>query len=93
MIRSIKGKLAKAVASGVSAKGFPAELERRAQLLFLVLDAATDLTDLRSPPGNRLEKLKGDLAGYHSIRINRQWRIVFKWRDGGAEDVEITDYH
>jgi toxin HigB-1 len=93
MIRSTKGKLVRALATGKPGKGFPTDVMRRAQLLLLVLDAATTLDDLRSPPGNRLEKLSGNLAGYHSIRINRQWRIIFRWREGGAEDVEITDYH
>ena len=58
-----------------------------------MLDAATILNDLRVPPGNRLEALKGDRAGLHSIRINEQWRICFVWREGDAYDVEITDYH
>lgn len=58
-----------------------------------MLDSATALEDLRAPPGNRLEALKGPLSGYHSIRINDQWRIIFRWMDGGAEDVEIVDYH
>jgi len=57
------------------------------------LDAATNLDDLRTPPGNRLGKLKADRAGQHSIRINRQWRICFRWRGGHAYDVEIVDYH
>lgn len=58
-----------------------------------MLDAAEQLSDLRVPPGNRLEKLSGDRAGEHSIRVNDQWRICFRWRDGDAYDVEITDYH
>jgi toxin HigB-1 len=58
-----------------------------------MLDAATQLFDLRSPPGNRLEALRGDRRGQHSIRINDQWRICFVWRDGHAETVEIIDYH
>ena len=58
-----------------------------------MLDAAETLADLMVPPGNRLEKLAGDRAGQHSIRINRQWRICFRWTDAGPEDVEITDYH
>jgi proteic killer suppression protein len=58
-----------------------------------MLEAATVLDDLRLPPGNRLEKLKGDRAGQHSIRINPQWRICFRWRSGDAYDVEIVDYH
>jgi proteic killer suppression protein len=58
-----------------------------------MLDAAETLADLLVPPGNRLEKLSGDRAGQHSIRINRQWRICFFWSDAGPEDVEIVDYH
>jgi len=58
-----------------------------------MLDAAERLDDLRAPPGNRLEALKGTRAGQHSIRINAQWRICFVWRDGKAEEVEIVDYH
>jgi len=58
-----------------------------------MINAAVVYDDLRSPPGNRLERLSGDWQGFHSIRINQQWRIVFKWADGGAEEVEITDYH
>jgi len=58
-----------------------------------MLDAATILDDLRLPPGNRLEKLRGDRSGQHSIRINTQWRICFRWRSGHAHDVEIVDYH
>jgi len=59
----------------------------------LILDAAEVLGDLRVPPGNRLEKLKGDRAGSYSIRVNQQWRICFRWTDAGAEDVELVDYH
>ena len=58
-----------------------------------MLDAATRLDDLRVPPGNRLEALKGDRAGQFSIRINDQWRVCFRWQDGHAYDVEIADYH
>ena len=57
------------------------------------LDAAVRLSDLRSPPGNRLEALKGDRKGQYSIRINDQWRICFRWTDAGAEDVQVVDYH
>ncbi len=59
----------------------------------LILDAADALGDLRVPPGNRLEKLRGDRVDEYSIRINRQWRICFRWTTGGPEDVEIVDYH
>lgn len=58
-----------------------------------LLNAAHALLDLRSPPGNRLEQLKGDWAGFHSIRINDQWRVVFRWVEGQAHDVQIVDYH
>jgi len=68
-------------------------VQRAALRKLRLLDAATNLDDLRTPPGNRLEKLKADRAGQHSIRINRQWRICFRWRSGHAYDVEIVDYH
>ena len=71
----------------------PADLRRRALRKLLLLHAATDINQLRVPPGNRLEALEGDRAGQHSIRINRQWRICFRWHEGDAYDVEITDYH
>ena len=58
-----------------------------------MIDAAVVLDDLRVPPGNRLEALKGDLVGQYSIRINQQWRICFRWTDAGADNVEIVDYH
>ncbi|HEX2715503.1 MAG TPA: type II toxin-antitoxin system RelE/ParE family toxin [Candidatus Acidoferrales bacterium] len=67
--------------------------ERVAQRKMRQLDVAAELRDLASPPGNRLEALKGDREGQHSIRINDQWRICFVWRDGDAYDVEIVDYH
>jgi proteic killer suppression protein len=69
------------------------ELQRSTLRKLRMLDAATSLNDLKVPPGNRLEKLKGDRAGQHSIRINQQWRICFAWRSGDAHDVEIVDYH
>ena len=58
-----------------------------------ILNAAHALKDLQSPPGNRLEALRGDYAGFHSIRINNQWRIIFQWQDGNVHDVQIIDYH
>ena len=67
--------------------------ERAARRRLLLLHRAVSLQDLRVPPGNRLEELKGDRKGQHSIRINDQWRICFVWRDGDAFDVEIADYH
>jgi proteic killer suppression protein len=70
-----------------------ADLQRMANRKLLMLDAAETLSDLRVPPGNRLEMLRGDRAGQHSIRINDQWRICFSWTPAGPENVEITDYH
>lgn len=93
MIRSFKDRLTRSIDDGSVRKGFPADLIRRAQQLLVLLDAAKDLNDLRSLPGNRLEKLSGDRQGQHSIRINSQWRICFVWTEAGPQDVEITDYH
>ena len=67
--------------------------ERQARRKLQLLDAASSLSDLRVPPGNRLEALHGDRAGQHSIRINKQWRICFRWQDSDAFDVAIVDYH
>lgn len=68
-------------------------IERVARRKLTMLDAAPSISALRVPPGNRLEELKGDRKGQHSIRINDQWRICFVWKDGEAHDVEICDYH
>ena len=70
-----------------------AKIERIVLRKLLYLHRARDLMDLRVPPGNRLEALKGNRKGQHSIRVNDQWRICFRWRDGDAYDVEIVDYH
>lgn len=93
MIRSYKNATAEVVASGKAPKGFPADLLRPTIRKLTMIEAAIVLEDLRSPPGNRLEALKGDRKGQHSIRINDQWRICFVWTDAGAENVEIVDYH
>jgi proteic killer suppression protein len=93
MIRSFKGKHTEAVAAGRPLKGFPADLVASTERKLQYLGDAAKLDDLRAPPGNRLEALKGNRAGQHSIRINNQWRICFRWTDAGAEDVEVTDYH
>jgi len=78
---------------GKGSRRFPADIQRIALRKLTQLSAAEALSDLRVPPGNRLEALKGDLAGQHSIRINDQWRICFVWKDGHAHAVEIVDYH
>jgi len=72
---------------------FPSALRSVMLRKLLLLDAAVALDELRVPPGNRLEKLKGDRAGQHSIRVNQQWRVCFRWKDGAAHDGEIVDYH
>jgi proteic killer suppression protein len=72
---------------------FMPELRRVARRKLLYLHDAVTLKDLRLPPGNRLEALKGKFKGKHSIRINQQWRIIFRWQNGNAFDVEIVDYH
>ena len=71
----------------------PANIRNVALRKLDTLNAAANVDDLRSPPGNRLEALKGDLKGFHSIRINDQWRVLFRWNDGSAEEVQIVDYH
>jgi toxin HigB-1 len=72
---------------------FGSDLQRMANRKLLIIDAAETLDDLRVPPGNRLERLRGNRAGQYSIRINDQWRICFSWAAAGAANVEITDYH
>ena len=72
---------------------YPSDIVRVALHKLDVIRGAHAIQDLRSPPGNRLEQLKGDYAGYHSIRVNQQWRIVFRWENGAAYDVSLVDYH
>lgn len=71
----------------------PGDVVKRAVRKLDMVRAAAELEDLRAPPGNRLQALRGDRKGFHSVRVNDQWRIVFRWRDGNAWDVELTDYH
>ncbi len=94
MIQSFKGRWAGAIHRLEDpGKGFPPTLVRAAQRKITMLDAAVRLVNLRLPPGNNLEALAGDRKGQHSIRINDQWRICFRWTDAGPENVEIVDYH
>jgi proteic killer suppression protein len=72
---------------------FPQYLRRIARRKLLYLHEATLLSDLKVPPGNRLEALRGDFKGYHSVRINDQWRLLFRWKNGSDENVQIVDYH
>ena len=93
MIKSFADKKTRRLFEHEFTPGLPRHIQRKALLKLYMLDAAESLNDLRIPPGNRLEKLTGDRAGQYSIRINQQWRICFRWRDGHAYDVEIVDYH
>lgn len=92
MIRSFRCKDTEALFEDIDVPRFRL-FERAARRKLLYLNQARSLNDLRVPPGNRLEALKGDRKGQHSIRINQQWRICFVWRDGEPFDVEIVDYH
>ena len=94
MIRTFKGKWAELILIGRQVpKGFPADVAGVARRKLVQLNNANALQDLAAPPGNRLEALKGDLVGRHSIRINSRWRIVFRWSPAGPGEVEIVDYH
>ena len=93
MIKSFANKHTAALFAGHEIRGVPRDLQRRARMKMQMLDAAKRLDDLRVPPGNRLEILKGDRAGQHSIRINDRWRICFVWRRAEAAMVEVVDYH
>lgn len=93
MIQSFADKVTARVFAGDRPRGMAPDLAIAAQRKLRAIDAAERLGDLRAPPGNRLEALRGDRAGQYSIRINDQWRIVFSWREDGAHEVEIVDYH
>lgn len=93
MIRSFRDRETEKVFRREGTRRLPPNVQRMAQRKLAILDAAESLQDLRVPPGNRLEKLSGDREGQHSIRINDQWRVCFRWREGDAHDVEVADYH
>ena len=93
MIKSFADRDTERLFRRESVRRFPAELQRLMLRKLGLVDAAELIEDLRVPPGNRLEKLKGDRAGQHSIRVNDQWRICFRWKDGNAFDVAVVDYH
>jgi proteic killer suppression protein len=93
MIKSFKDKETEKLFNRNFSKKLPQNLQHLARRKLVMLDAATELNALRIPPGNRLEALKGDRKGQHSIRINDQWRVCFRWKTGDAYDVEIADYH
>lgn len=96
MILSFGNKVTEALYNGLDTKGvryLPHDVIQKTLNKLDVLNGAHGLLDLRSPPGNRLEALRGDLSGFYSIRVNNQWRIIFRWQDGNAYEVQLTDYH
>lgn len=93
MIRSFKCKETEKIFARRRSRKLPNDIQQVALRKLRMLNWAVTLNDLRVPPANRLEKLKGNRAGQHSIRINERWRICFEWQDGDAFDVEIVDYH
>ena len=93
MILGFADRETQKVWDGLRSRRLPGHIEDAALRKLRLVNAARQLEDLRVPPGTRLEALTGDRAGQHSIRINDQWRICFRWLEGGAEDVEIVDYH
>ena len=93
MIYSFRSKEAKAIWDGDFVKGLPPDIQNVARRKLRMLNAAKRLDDLRIPPANRLEALKGERKGQHSIRINDQWRVCFTWTGAGAKEVEIVDDH
>ena len=93
MLTSFGNKNIKKIWEGERVKGLPTEVQEIARRKLRMLNNSQNLTDLMIPPSNRLEKLKGTLKNFYSIRVNDQWRIIFKWNNGNANEVELIDYH
>lgn len=93
MIKSFKNEETRLIYDRLRSRRLPTDIQQVALRKLRMINNATSLNDLRVPPANRLEKLTGDRAGQYSIRINDQWRICFRWEEGNAYEVEITDYH
>ena len=93
MLKSFGDRATERVFNRVGARRWSTQVQRAALKKLLILDAAEELADLRVPPGNRLEKLRGDRQGQYSIRINAQWRLCFRWKAGHVHDVTMVDYH
>jgi toxin HigB-1 len=93
MIKGFGDKESEKIWNGIRSKKLPSEIQNVARRKLRMINNAQDIIDLRVPPANRLEKLKGDMSKYHSIRINNQWRIIFNWKNNDAYDVSIVDYH
>ena len=93
MIQSFKSRETEKIWNGVRSGSLPIEIQNIARRKLRMINNSQNISDLRVPPANNLEKLKGKLKDFYSIRINKQWRIIFKWRNGNAFEVEIIDYH
>jgi proteic killer suppression protein len=93
MLTSFGNKKTKKIWEGERVKGLPIEVQEIARRKLRMLNNSQNLTDLMIPPSNRLEKLKGTLKNFYSIRVNDQWRIIFKWNNGNANEIELIDYH
>ncbi len=93
MIRSFKSKEAEKIWDGEFSKKLPTDIQKIMRRKLRMLNNSTELNDLKIPPSNNLEPLKGDRKGQHSIKVNDQWRICFEWKDGDCYNIEIVDYH
>ena len=93
MIESFGDSATESIYRGTRVRGLPDGIQERARRKLRMINQARIVEDLKVPPGNRLEHLKGNLNGFWSIRINQQWRVIFRWQDGSKHDVKIIDYH
>ncbi len=93
MIESFGDSVTDNIYRGLRVRGLPGDIQERARRKLRMINQARIVEDLQIPPGNRLEQLKGNLNGFWSIRINQQWRIIFRWKDGTKQEVTIIDYH
>lgn len=93
MIESFGDSNTESIYLGLRIRGLPGDIQERARRKLRMINQARIVEDLLIPPGNRLERLKGDLEGFWSIRINQQWRVIFRWENGSKQEVKITDYH
>lgn len=93
MINSFTCKETEKIWNGIQSRKLPADIQNVARRKLRMINNAQNINDLRIPPANHLEKLSGNLEGFHSIRINRQWRIIFRWENDNAFELEIIDYH
>jgi proteic killer suppression protein len=92
-MNKFKDALTRRIFEGIAVKGIPPKIMRKAVIKLTMVEAATDIRELATPPSNNLEKLKGDRAGQWSIRVNDKYRVCFEWRNGRACEIEFTDYH